>query len=424
MKQPAESVSSRRNSSDSSTRSLEGAAVGLLPAITRLFEYCRSREWAGYDPYDALNSRLFDTLGLLKLKVSRLVLIQGLKRCPVNLRPIFGVPAVQNAKGIALFLSAALKLDGRGVVDTSGLARSLVDRLVELRSRENSHFCWGYSFPWQTRTVLVPRARANLVCTTFVANSLLDAYEAGVDSRCLDMALSAGEYIVKDLYWADASGAGFSYPLRSVRVPVHNANFLTAALLCRIARLKGEDRFLEPALRVARYSASRQREDGSWLYGEAQTQRWIDNFHTGYNLCALHALGRDLGSSEFDGCVRLGFDFYRSRFFAPDGAPRYFHDRTFPVDTHAVAQSIITLVTLRHLHEGNLQLAHSVLAWTMRNLWDQEGFFYYQKRRFLTVKIPYMRWSLAWMLLALAQLAVAGQGDKTIDPHPAANLLD
>ena len=38
---------------------------------------------------------------------------------------------------------------------------------------------------------------------------------------------------------------------------------------------------------------------------------------------------------------------------------------------------------------------------------DERGFFYYQKRRFYTVKKPYMRWSQAWMLYALARLLEA-----------------
>jgi hypothetical protein len=28
-------------------------------AVLKLLAYCRANDWAGYDPYDALNSRLF-----------------------------------------------------------------------------------------------------------------------------------------------------------------------------------------------------------------------------------------------------------------------------------------------------------------------------------------------------------------------------
>jgi len=37
-------------------------------------------------------------------------------------------------------------------------------------------------------------------------------------------------------------------------------------------------------------------------------------------------------------------------------------------------------------------------------MWDNHGFFYYRVLRFMTVRTSYMRWSQAWMLLALATL--------------------
>ncbi len=35
---------------------------------------------------------------------------------------------------------------------------------------------------------------------------------------------------------------------------------------------------------------------------------------------------------------------------------------------------------------------------------DHSGFFYYQRRRFYTVRAPFMRWSQAWTTYALARL--------------------
>jgi hypothetical protein len=32
---------------------------------------------------------------------------------------------------------------------------------------------------------------------------------------------------------------------------------------------------------------------------------------------------------------------------------------------------------------------------------DKEGYFYYQKRKYFTNKISYMRWTQAWMFFAL-----------------------
>ena len=390
----------------------------------KLLDYCRTNDWAGYDPYDALNSKLLSYLPFLNFRVFRIGLTQLLKRSPINIRPLLLIPKMQNPKALALFLMAFLKLQKLGLLKDEDLIPSMVERLIALRSplslmnssnsinssnpsnsidSRNRHCCWGYSFPWQTRTILVPRWSPNLVCTTFVANALMDAYETTGNSRCLDMAVGAARYILDELYWIDADGtACLAYPLQTSRARVHNANFLGAALLCRVYKQKGDRKYLDPALNVARYSAAKQREDGSWDYGEDFTQRWIDNFHTGYNLCALDAICRYGETSEFEPHIRRGFKFYEQHFFEKDGAPKYFHDRIYPIDTHAVAQSLITLGTLRNRENGGAEQAESVLGWAIENMWDEEGFFYYQKYPALTIKTPYMRWTQAWMLYALA----------------------
>jgi hypothetical protein len=43
-----------------------------------------------------------------------------------------------------------------------------------------------------------------------------------------------------------------------------------------------------------------------------------------------------------------------------------------------------------------------VLQWTATHMWDSRGFFYFQKLPYYTNRISYMRWSQAWMLLALS----------------------
>jgi len=237
----------------------------------------------------------------------------------------------------------------------------------------------------------------------FVADALLDAFDATRETRCLEMAVSAADYVLNDLYWVeDESTVGLSYPLPSLHTRVHNANLLGAALFSRIFELTGEDRFVEPALKLARYSANKQYPDGSWDYGESSTMRWADNFHTGYNLCALRSIGEFLRTEEFEAVVRRGYRFYLRSFFRNDGAPKYFHDRTYPIDIHSVAQSIITLLTLRDLDRTSQAVADAVLGWAMTHLWDGRHRFYYRRLRFLTIKTSYMRWSQAWMLLALS----------------------
>jgi hypothetical protein len=380
------------------------ALLEVKAATRKLLAYCRAHEWSGYDPYDALNSEIFKIAPILNSRVPRLILTQAMKRSPINIRPLVGIPPTQNPKAMALFLSAFLKLSAAGVEECEGLAEQMIERLIALRSPGVPYWCWGYSFPWQTRTIVVPRGFPNLVCTIFVANALLDAYELHQDPRCLELAVSAGEYILSELFWSEGGVSSFSYPLPNLRTPIHNANFLGAALLCRIYKHSAERKFVDPALGAARYSAAQQHADGSWNYGDAPTQRWVDNFHTGYNLCALRSLGQMLETAEFEPFVLRGFRFYLDHFFRKDGAPRYFHDCTYPIDVHCVAQSIITLLTFKDLDPASVPTANKVLGWAVNHMWDERGFFYYRVLRSCTIKTSYMRWSQAWMMLALSTL--------------------
>jgi len=114
----------------------------------------------------------------------------------------------------------------------------------------------------------------------------------------------------------------------------------------RMYQHTSEKKFLGPALRVARYSAGQAAR--RWLVGlgEGPSQRWIDNFHTGLQPVRA-AVHRPLcRTTEFESSIRRGLEFYRAHFFREDGAPRYFHNRTYPVEIHSVAQSIITLIAL------------------------------------------------------------------------------
>ena len=49
----------------------------------------------------------------------------------------------------------------------------------------------------------------------------------------------------------------------------------------------------------------------------------------------------------------------------------------------------------------NRDLANKVLQWTVANMQDKKGYFYYQLKKGISSKIPYMRWSNAFMFNAL-----------------------
>ena len=47
-------------------------------------------------------------------------------------------------------------------------------------------------------------------------------------------------------------------------------------------------------------------------------------------------------------------------------------------------------------------LLDKVLNWTIDNMQDKDGYFYYQINKYFSSKISYMRWAQAWMFYALS----------------------
>jgi len=55
-------------------------------------------------------------------------------------------------------------------------------------------------------------------------------------------------------------------------------------------------------------------------------------------------------------------------------------------------------------------------------MWDDRGFFYYRVLRSFTIRTSYMRWSQAWMLLALSVLL--GDSDAVLGDPPSRTLFE
>src|SRR5580658_9674739 len=94
----------------------------LRETTRRLLEYCRANDWAGHDPYDALNSEWLNAFPILNTRLPRLTMTQLLKRSPVDVRRLLRIPKTQNPKALGLFLSSAVKLRAAGIVEGTELS--------------------------------------------------------------------------------------------------------------------------------------------------------------------------------------------------------------------------------------------------------------------------------------------------------------
>jgi hypothetical protein len=376
-------------------------------AYDQLFTWCREREFAGHDPFDALNSRLFQATPLARSRNARLVWTQLLKRSPTDLRVVSRVPAQRNAKGIALFALAQIANYRRlRTNEAATQARDTLAELLAMRLSGYSGAAWGYNFDWQSRNFFAPRGTATIVPTAFAARALIEAAREFEDEEYLTTARSVCDFIINDLRRTEETKAELclSYSPES-DTAIYNASLLAAEVLASVSAITGARELRSTAERAARYVINHQREDGSWSYGRATSQSWVDNFHTAFVLFSLVRIINDceLGA-DFRQALERGYQYWSANFFLADGWPKYYHDNPYPADAHAGASAIVTFLELRNLDSRAAGLAEDVAAWTIRNLRDERGFFYYQRRRFYTVRKPYMRWSQAWMLYALARL--------------------
>jgi hypothetical protein len=381
-------------------------------SIEQVFEdllaWCRRRDFAGPDPFDALNSRVFQSTPFRHSRTARLIWTQALKRSPLNLRSLALIPPQKNPKGHALFALAALANYRRlKTAEAESLARELLDELEQMQIQNYSGAAWGYNFDWQSRNFFAPQRTPTIVPTAFAAQAMIEAQQTLGDDKYLRIARSSCDFILKDLKRSVESDdeVCFSYSTAD-STQIFNASLLAAEILASVGASTGETALCDLAVRAARFVVRRQREDGSWAYGVEQGQHWIDNFHTAY---VLRSLARIAGvcsayRADIDLALQRGYEFWRERFFLADGWPKYYHDALYPADAHAAATAIVTLLELRELDSGALPLAERIAGWTIRNLHDSRGFFYYQRRRFQTVRTPYMRWTESWMLYALARM--------------------
>jgi len=373
----------------------------------QLLTWCREHDFAGHDPFDALNSRLFQATPLAYSRAARLLWTQLVKRSPADLRGVALVPAERNAKGIALFALAQLATCRRVKSEEAELqARNLLLMLLAMKVEGSSGIAWGYNFDWQSRNFFAPQGTPTVVPTAFAARAFIEAARAFKDDEYLNTARRVCDFILRDLPRTveTETEVCFSYAPDS-NTRIFNASLLAAEVLACVGQLTDDAALCREAERAARYVVNQQQPDGSWTYGTEADQSWIDNFHTAYILFSLKriisacALGVDFQQS-----LARGFRYWKEKFFLADGWPKYYHDGPYPADAHAAASAIVTLLECRDLDEDSAPLAQQVASWTVQNLRDQQGFFYYQRRRFYTVRKPYMRWTQAWMLYALARL--------------------
>ncbi|MHA1292006.1 MAG: delta-aminolevulinic acid dehydratase [Promethearchaeota archaeon] len=389
--------------------------------LNRLYFYLKEQNWIGYDPYDGLNSKLFKSLPFLKnSKLCRLVFLQLNKKSMINFRPILKIRKGRNPKCIGILLSAFVNLYSKNKnSDILDSIKKFIEWLKEDSSPEYSGYCWGFNFDWQSRAFFLPAGTPTVVNTSFIGKAFLDAYEVLNNKDYFEIARSACNFILKDLNRTYLNGIyknnnkDFPIPLCFSYSPldktcVHNANLLGAELLARVYSITKETKLLDYGKRAVEFALKYQNADGSWYYSCSPRGKYIDSFHSGFVLVSLlnfiDYAGLDTDTTIKSALIK-GYNFYKRTFFTDEGCPKYYNYNTYPIDLHCSAQGIITFLKFRKFDSSASELAKRLAYWAIKNMWNRKkGYFYFQRTRYFTIKIPYMRWPNAWMFYSLSLL--------------------
>ncbi|MDD2797095.1 MAG: delta-aminolevulinic acid dehydratase [Bacteroidales bacterium] len=367
-----------------------------------LKKYCEKEQFKGYDPFDGLNSKVFRFLPILRrIGLFQLLWIQFFKRSPINFRRIAGIDKEYNPKGLGLFLSGYCNLYKIDPSDEN-LAKInfLVAEIKNCQSVGYSGACWGYNFDWQSKAFFQPKGTPSVVVSSFIGCALLDSYEITNDPEILTFVRTTCNFILNDLNRTYDSDNDFSFSYSPEdKTQVFNASLLGVRLLSRIYFYTKESLLIEESRKAVSYVCKHQQSNGAWAYSPLPFHSWIDNFHTGYNLECIYTYQLISGDTSFSECIDKGLHYYLTTFFEESGMPRYYNNSLYPIDMHTTAQLIVTLSKM-NLLENHIELVDKVLNWSISNMRDKkQGYFYYYKEKYFTIKIPYMRWIQAWMFL-------------------------
>jgi hypothetical protein len=357
-------------------------------ALRALYRWATKQDFLGHDPHDLLTSPL---LRGVKSPFLRLAAVQLGRRSPINLHTLFSVPRAENPKALALFIMGLLRAREAVVPDWKAEAEKLGERLL---ASQHMNGGWGYAFPWQSRTHFLPANTPNIVTTSFAGTALIELYGHAPSPKLLEAIQQTAKYIVS----LKTGFPAFGYAENDPQI-VFNASLLGAEFLLKAGKLLSNSEYIVLSRTASEFVADHQREDGGWDYGLEPSQKWEDSFHTGFVIVSMKCIADIVGDNRLAESALRGFEYYRKTFLERDFAIRYFPGKRYPIDAHALGQAMVTFEKF-----GDHETASKIAERAISNMKSPSGYFYYQKHRLFTNKIPYLRWSDAWMFLGLSSV--------------------
>jgi rhamnogalacturonyl hydrolase YesR len=382
--------------------SLDETSALVYGSLKKVERWVEDHNYQAYEPFDGLSSPL-RALTFGNLLMERL-LMQAVRQSPINLRPLVGIKPLPSTKGRG-YMAAGYLTMYRLTGDETYRRKAVgcLEWLMEHKSPKFSEYSWANHFDFSGRGGGYKKHESIIVWSSLIGQAFLDGFEILGERRYLEVADSVCRWILALPRERTESGACLSY-FAIGQASVHNANLLGGAVLARTWRHTRNPQYLSVAADAIRYTCSRQRPDGSWWYAEPEKYHWIDSFHTGYNLDSVKCYIENTGDETYRAGMLKGLEYYTRHFFRADGCPRYYHERTQPIDSQCAAQAIETLSIFSEMAPDCATLADRVAAWTIRNMQARDGHFYYRLYPIVRAKTPMLHWAQATTYRALTLL--------------------
>ena len=138
-----------------------------------LFSWCREHDFAGHDPFDALNSRSFrHTAGQITQRT--IYLDPARQKIAADLRGVARSRAAQCERN-RLVRARATRDQRLPRTIRSRSAPVVVRCLLSMKVDGYSGAAWGYNFDWQSRNFSRRAGTPTIVPTAFAARALIEA---------------------------------------------------------------------------------------------------------------------------------------------------------------------------------------------------------------------------------------------------------
>jgi hypothetical protein len=372
----------------------------LQTIYIQVFDMLKEKGYLGYDPYDLLNSRL--TFNYIPHKVLFL-LSQVNKRSFINLRPFLMIKKSFIPKGKALIIKSILNMNG--IIQSDDNLEILIKSLLSDRLQGYRGTCWGLPFEYADRHIRRRNNVGDIVATAYAHEALYHYSLQKEDQNTRNILLDTPKFIIEDLGIEKRNfGYSISYTTQK-KNEVFNAICLASDIFIRTYYIDKNETYLEYAEGLLDYVVSFQEENGVFPYSNNNgILKYQTDFHQLYIINSL-AMHQDMtGSNKYGSSIRKALEYYINNQIFNNGFIRWRYPTKYPVDIHNQAAAIYYLSKLKTNYQIQDKLIRNIVNSTIDNFYiNEKKYFAYQKYPFLTNKVPYIRWSQAWMLLALSQ---------------------